>query len=133
MRATIFTILGLLGATALVTLLTSALDPNEASIDTARQMTTGGDPHHGVELIRFYGCASCHQIPGVRAPDAFVGPPLDHIAARNYVGGVARNTPRNMVSWIQNPKQMDARTAMPNLFIPEPDARDIASYLYTLR
>ena len=133
MRATIFTILGLLVATVIVTLLTSALDPNEQSMDAARQMTMGGDPHKGVQLIRYYGCASCHTIPGIRGADALVGPPLDHIAARNYVGGVARNNPRNMINWIENPKAVDEKAAMPNLFIPEPDARDIASYLYTLR
>jgi len=99
---------------------------------TARAFA-GGDPDSGKNAISNYGCASCHTIPGIRGADALVGPPLDHMAGRNYVGGVARNNPRNMISWIQNPKQIDAKAAMPNLFIPEPDARDIASYLYTLR
>lgn len=132
MRATLFTIIALLVATLIGTQVASVFD-NEQSIDTARQMTMGGDPHHGAELIRYYGCASCHTIPGVRGADALVGPSLDHIASRNFVGGVARNNPRNMISWIENPKAIDVRAAMPNLYIPEPDARDIASYLYTLR
>src|SRR4051794_15980916 len=81
--------------------------------DDARQMTNGGDAHHGVQLIRYYGCASCHQIPGIRGADALVGPTLDRIASRNYVGGRLPNTPRNMITWIQNPKQVDDKAGMP--------------------
>ena len=86
-----------------------------------------------MQLIRYYGCSSCHTIPGIHGADALVGPPLDRIASRSYVGGVMPNTARNMISWIQNPKAADEKTAMPNLHVTENDARDIASYLYTLR
>ena len=93
----------------------------------------GGDAAHGRQLIRRYGCGSCHTIPGVRGADALVGPPLAGIAARVYVGGVVPNTPDNMVQWIQDPKSIDDRTAMPNVGVTRADAIDIASYLYTLK
>jgi len=43
------------------------------------------------------------------------------------------NTPANLFRWIRTPQQVEAGTAMPNLGVTEEQARDIASYLYTLR
>jgi cytochrome c1 len=94
---------------------------------------TGGDPDRGEQLIRFYGCGSCHDIPGIHGADGLVGPPLTHMADRTYVAGVMKNTPDNIVRWIQDPPGVDPMTAMPNLRVTPSDARDIAGYLYTLR
>jgi cytochrome c2 len=94
---------------------------------------TKGNPARGRDAIALYGCGSCHTIPGVRSADALVGPPLDRIGSRAFVGGVVRNTPDNLISWIQNPPALDEKTAMPNLGVTPTDARDIAAYLYTLR
>ena len=93
----------------------------------------GGDPDRGHAAIQTYGCASCHTIPGVRGATALVGPPLTQIGGRMYIGGVLQNTPENMIRWIENPPAVDAKTAMPNLHVTQPDARDIATYLYTLQ
>ena len=93
----------------------------------------GGDPERGRAVIKKYGCNTCHTIAGVRGADGLVGPPLTGIAERMYIGGVARNPPANMVSWIEHPKQFDSKTAMPNVGVTHRDAVDIASYLYTLR
>ena len=43
------------------------------------------------------------------------------------------NDPENLVMWIQDPKGVHGRTGMPDSGVTEPDARDIAAYLYTLR
>src|SRR5919201_7113196 len=94
---------------------------------------TGGRPARGRELIRHYGCVSCHTIPGVRGADRLVGPPLSRIASRAYIAGVLPNTPENMMLWIRNPQAVDSLTAMPNTGVTANDARDIAAYLYTLR
>jgi cytochrome c len=102
--------------------------------DKARAVEmTGGDFHRGKMYIAHHGCSSCHTIPGIREADGVVGPSLSRIGVRPYIGGVARNTPDNMIRWIQNAPGVDPQTAMPNLHVPESDARDIASYLYTLR
>jgi cytochrome c551/c552 len=87
----------------------------------------------GKVAIDRYGCASCHTIPGIRGAVGLVGPSLDRIASRTYIAGVLQNTHANMLRWIQNPPQVDDKTAMPNLRVNEQDARDIASFLYTLR
>jgi cytochrome c1 len=94
---------------------------------------TGGDPYRGRDAIRTHGCGSCHTIPGVNGADALVGPPLERLAVRGYVGGVLPNNPDNLVRWLLDPPGVDPQTAMPNLRLNEKDARDIAGYLYTLR
>ena len=87
----------------------------------------------GREKIAYYGCASCHTIPGIDGADGLVGPSLQHLANRPYIGGVIENTPSNLTRWIQDPPAIDAQTAMPNVRVSESDARAIAAYLYTLR
>ena len=94
---------------------------------------TGGNPNHGPALMRSYGCASCHTIPGVAGANGVVGPPLTNIAIRGYIAGVLPNAPANMIRWIRDPQGVDSLTAMPYMGVTESDARDIAAYLYTLR
>jgi putative membrane protein len=94
---------------------------------------TGGNAQSGKMKIASVGCASCHTIPGIRGAAARVGPPLDHIASRSYIGPGLSNTPANMVQWIQHPRQLEPKAAMPDLHLSEQDARDIACYLYTIR
>ena len=98
----------------------------------AAAMTGGGDPDRGKQAIGQYGCSSCHTIPGVRGAHALVGPSLDRVGGRMYIGGVLQNTPDNMMRWLENPPGVDPMTAMPNMHVSDADARDIASYLYTL-
>jgi cytochrome c2 len=94
---------------------------------------TGGDPARGPALAIQYGCAGCHEIRGVRGPGGRVGPPLTSVAERVYLGGVATNTPENLVHWIVNPKGFSPKTAMPITGISEPEARHVAAYLLGLR
>jgi len=94
---------------------------------------TGGDPYRGVAAIRRFGCGACHTIPGVSGAHGMVGPNLTGFASRLYIGGVLQNTPEHSVRWIQDPKAIDEKTAMPKLGIGAADATDIAAYLYTLR
>ena len=93
----------------------------------------GGDPGRGRALIARFGCAGCHTIPGVRGAVGNVGPSLARIGDRTFVAGMLRNTPENLVRWLQHPQQVIPGNAMPEMGISEAEARDIASYLYTLR
>jgi cytochrome c len=93
----------------------------------------GGDPDRGKEAIEHYGCASCHTIPGIPGADGLVGPSLEKVASRNYIGGVLPNNGTNIVRWILNPPAIDEKTAMPNIHVTTNDAHDIATYLYTLK
>ncbi len=93
----------------------------------------GGDPVDGASAITRYGCGSCHTIRGISGANALVGPPLTGFASRSYVAGVLPNTPENVIRWIQDPKAVDDKTAMPKLGVNAKDATDIAAYLYQIR
>src|SRR4051794_5051046 len=94
---------------------------------------TGGDPTRGYGLMRRYGCAGCHEIPGVRGADGRVGPSLDHVAGRVYIAGFLPNSAGNMLHWIEDPRPQGPGTAMPRTGATGQQARDIAAFLYTLR
>jgi cytochrome c2 len=112
--------------------LAAALACSGGASERARALT-GGDPAKGRDAIGARGCGACHAIPGVPGATGQVGPPLAGIAARSYLAGRLANTPENLVRWIRAPREVDPRTAMPDLGIPEEEARHIAAFLYTLR
>jgi cytochrome c2 len=91
-----------------------------------------GDPEKGALLIQEIGCGTCHQIPGLKEANGLVGPPLDQIGKRIFIAGLLRNTPANMMTWIQNPQDVVPGNAMPDMGITEEQARDITAYLYSL-
>jgi cytochrome c1 len=94
---------------------------------------TGGNPEKAMQAITRFGCAACHQIPGAHVPGGVAAPPLSGIKERIYIGGVAYNTPENLIRWIVNPKQFEPHTGMPVTGITESEARDVAAYLYYYR
>jgi cytochrome c len=101
-------------------------------VDT-NTIAIGSNPQRGKALIRAYGCGACHIIPGVRTARGLVGPPLFDFANRTIIAGEIPNTPPNLVEWIQNPKAVEPKTAMPDLGLSKEQATDVAAYLYTLR
>ncbi len=94
---------------------------------------TTGDPDLGRHLLQRYGCVGCHTIPGVPGAQGKVGPNLQGFAARVYIGGVATNSPDTLIQWIEDPRSIDPKTAMPATGISRAEARHVAAYLYTLR
>jgi len=91
---------------------------------------TGGNPRVGQQLVARYGCAACHEIEGIAHADSQVGPSLKAIRDRGYIAGVVPNTTSNLIRWIQHPRAIDPKSAMPDLGVSETEARDIAAYLY---
>jgi cytochrome c551/c552 len=53
-------------------------------------LLTGGDPTRAPGYMRQYGCAGCHTIAGAAGANGLVGPPLQSITARVYVGGASQ-------------------------------------------
>jgi cytochrome c2 len=100
--------------------------------EAARQVH-GGDPDRGAAAMILYGCGACHVIPGVTGARGTVGPSLEGMARRAYVGGVLPNAPGGMVRWLVDPTAHAPQTAMPDLGVTEAEARDMAAYLFTLR
>jgi cytochrome c2 len=92
-----------------------------------------GNPQRGKQLIANYGCGACHIIPGIRGARGLVGPPLYFYGDRTVVAGQLPNTPENLAHWIENPHEVEPKTAMPNLGVTQSQAYDMVAYLYTLR
>ena len=92
-----------------------------------------GDVERGRALLQQYGCAYCHDIPGVATARGTFGPPLENIGKRVYLAGTLPNSPANMAAWIRVPQQIKPGTAMLDVHVTETDARDIVAYLYRLR
>lgn len=105
------------------------IEHRKERIELARNLT-GGDPARAPKLMITYGCAGCHEIPGLAGPGGRVGAPLRNIRDRVYIAGVATNTPENLVGWIVNPKALNPKTAMPVTGISKGEARDVAAFLY---
>jgi cytochrome c2 len=93
----------------------------------------GGDAERGRQAMAEYGCPACHTIPGVTRADATVGPPLTGWAERGSIAGEFPNTPDYLLTWLQDPQLMIPGSIMPDVGVPEPVARDMSAYLYTLR
>jgi cytochrome c2 len=92
---------------------------------------TGGDPARAPDLVRRYGCGGCHTVPGIAGADGKVAPPLEHLRARVFIGGAARNSADNLVRWIVAPQSFAPHSAMPATGIGAEEARDVAAYLYS--
>lgn len=91
----------------------------------------GADPARGREAFAARGCGTCHSLENIAGARGLVGPPLDGVAARQYLAGSLPNTPDNMVRWIRDPHAIHSHTVMPSLGIDKAEARDIAAFLYT--
>lgn len=127
---------GALGAFAAALLIAQAVSVTGCrkaeALEDVRQLT-GGEPSRGEAAIGRYGCGGCHEIPGIRNARGTVGPPLTAIARRTYLAGRIANSPAGMMQWIQHPQKIEPGNAMPEMQVPEQDARDITAYLYLLR
>jgi cytochrome c1 len=105
---------------------------NRTNTELFTQIPTmeGADHPQAVELMKQYGCQSCHSIPGVPGREVDTGPNLENYAQRTYIAGNLRNTPENLIEWLRNPQAIEPHTAMPMLGLTEEQARIIAAYLY---
>lgn len=118
---------GLILAAALLSGCTCGQMPRTISV------ATGGVPKLGREGIAKYRCGECHTIPGINGAHGVFGPPLTAVGRRSYIAGEFPNDPGALVHWIMNAPAMKPGTAMPDLNVPEQQARDIAAYLYMLQ
>jgi cytochrome c551/c552 len=121
------------GAAALIIPLVAVgvnLAKDQAQRQSVAVAMTGGDPAQAPAIFRRYGCGGCHVIPGIAGADGKVAGPLTDLRQRVYVGGVANNTPENLVRWIVEPQSFSPNSAMPATGISEAEAKHLAAYLY---
>lgn len=106
-----------------------------ACSDRASEITqnvAGGDAIRGKIALEQYECGVCHVIPDIRGARGAVGPPLAGYARNVYIAGKYPNQPERLVHWIIDPPSLAPKTAMPAIGVTEPEARDMAAYLYSL-
>lgn len=82
--------------------------------------------------MEYYGCGSCHTIPGIPGAHGVVGPPLTAFSRRSYIAGNLPNNSENLQQWIMHPHHFLPDTAMPEMGVPPNDAASISGYLATL-
>ena len=92
---------------------------------------TGGSVARGERAFVRYGCGGCHTVTGVTQAQGRVGPPLDGVGGRAMIAGRLENKPGALRRWIMDPQGVSPGTAMPDLGVTQPDARDISAFLYT--
>jgi cytochrome c len=105
-------------------------------ISTAIAGTRGSNTDstaRGKATIEIYQCGKCHTIPGIPGANGVVGPPLESVADRTYIGGNFPNNPETLTHWIMAPQTMKPKTAMPSLGLSESQSRDVVAYLETLK
>jgi len=105
----------------------------DSSAPAVIQDARSGDVAGGKAAIARIGCGSCHVIPGIGGAVGMVGPPLDHIASRQYLAGMLHNTPENMIAWLRFPQHILPGNAMPDMGLSAAEARNITAYLATLK
>ena len=103
------------------------------AVDLREDPPVAADASRGRDAIQQFGCATCHEIPGIVGANKPVGPPLDAMARRGVIAGIAPNTPGNLEQFLLDPHSVSPESAMPKLGLRVQDARDIAAYLLTLR
>ena len=103
-----------------------------ASSPDPRVEETGGNVERGKDLMRTHGCVTCHSAPGMASVENGYGPDLDGFANNRLIAGQAENDPETLIQFLLVPYSVAPGTSMPTVDISEEDARDIATWLYTL-
>jgi len=93
----------------------------------------GGLAEAGKDLFLTATCVDCHTIQGTPA-QAMIGPDLTHLAARHELGGgVIKNTPEDLKTWLRNPQALKPGCKMPNFKLDDQQLQQLVAYLETLR
>jgi cytochrome c oxidase subunit 2 len=94
---------------------------------------TGADAVAGARVIASVGCGSCHAIRGTTLKGTF-GPDLTHFGSRKGIAAYTlRNTPENLLRWIQDPQGVKPECNMPNVPLPLEQQRQMVAYLEELQ
>jgi cytochrome c oxidase subunit 2 len=87
----------------------------------------------GQQVFRNSGCGLCHAIAGTEA-SASNAPDLTHVASRRFIAaGALRNSPENLLRWIENPQRIKPGNHMPIVPLADADRQALVGYLESLR
>ena len=92
-----------------------------------------GDPQAGRRLFVSTGCGGCHTLSGVDGANGVAGPILNNVVLRPTLAGeTIPMSPETLTRWLLDPAALKPGTPMPSVGLTEPEARDVAAYLYSL-
>jgi cytochrome c oxidase subunit 2 len=88
-----------------------------------------GDAAQGEQIFLNGACVGCHTIDGTKAQGK-IGPNLTHFATRQiFAGGVLKNTPDNLATWLADPQKVKPGNLMPNLHLSTQQIDALVAYL----
>ena len=94
---------------------------------------TGADAVAGKQVAGSVGCGSCHAIRGTTLKGTF-GPDLTHFGSRGGIGAYTlKNTPENLLRWIQDPQAVKPECKMPQIPLPLQQQQQLVAYLEELK
>jgi cytochrome c oxidase subunit 2 len=104
----------------------------ETWLKTEAQATPNA-PTADARLFIDKGCADCHSV-AARAPSSGKGPSLARLMTREYLGGgIARNTPENLLVWLTDPQAAKPGNRMPKTQLSADERARLLAYLESLR
>jgi cytochrome c oxidase subunit II len=112
--------------------------PEEYTAWVERQQRPAAEPSgaeavEGATVISTVGCGSCHAIRGTTLAGTF-GPDLTHFGSRSGIAAYTlRNTPGNLLRWIQDPQGVKPECNMPNVPLPLQQQKQLVAYLEELK
>jgi len=92
-----------------------------------------GDIHRGAEAVRRFRCGCCHVVREFLARGDKLARPWRASVGRGYIAGVLPTRGITGHTRIPDLRGVDLLRAMPDLGVSDSEARDIATYLCTLR
>lgn len=84
----------------------------------------------GRAVIERVKCGACHDIREIRWPKGRTGPSLQNFSDRGLIAGVLPNRPDVLAAFVRNAPAVKPGSPMPPMPISEPEARDVAAFLY---
>ncbi len=91
---------------------------------------------HGKRLVSDYGCASCHEIAGIKKPDNFA-PELSRIGSKPitqilFLAGMPHTLPDYIAGKIKQPRAFTTGLKMPQFTLTQTQIDDITTALLSL-
>lgn len=111
----------------------------EATFDAWLQRQAQSPPEpsgvaaEGARVFQSKKCADCHAVSATDTVVSRKGPNLAHLAARQSLGGILRNTPDNLALWLTNPQAAKPGNRMPDTALSADERSALLAYLESLQ
>ncbi len=104
---------------------------SDFKLEKTRGSSAGGNAADGKKIFETVGCQDCHVIGGSTKVRDARGTSYDIAPELSRVG--SKVNPDWLYDWIRNPRHFNPETRMPNLRLSDQEARNVVSYLTTLK